>query len=418
MTALSLHPSWLVGDLDDPAETATFAEIAVSVDGEPLAQLEDPDTGRLSEGTRIPALPLAQGLAQRWWRLLHEPEKHSDRRIEARHRLDVLTPGYVFPPLALWSGGDGIVARLLTPDLRFQRQRFILPERDDPWYLPRLPVEGGLSAFIGATLERLPAHTGAELRESWERVLCSRADAEELAWCIAAGRLGFDPYDAETPDLEGLAGSLSPVLFADLSEAATVEELPPAREWIEANQPAVARAPQIRIGDLGKFPAPDPDDHPAHQGFAAALRLRATLGRQHPRDVLQELTGGAVFEVASGPRAVQGIAHRVNGMMSAVIRAYDDAQRRFRLCHAIFVGWDAGPGEDRLVSPAKTRRHQAARAFAAELLAPTELLRERTDGRRPTGAQVEKWAEEFGTTAHVVKEQLWNRLRLPAQMTT
>lgn len=416
MTALRLHPRWLIGDLDDPGEAATFAEIAVSVDDEPLAQIEDPDTGRLSEGTRIPALPLALGLAQRWWRLLYEPEKRADRRIEARHRLDVLTPGYVFPPLALWSGGDGVVARLLTPDLRFQRQRFVLPERDEPWYLPRTPVEEGLAAFIGATLERLPATAADELRDAWDRVRTTVADPDEMAWCMAAGRLGFDPYDAATPSLENLAGSLSPALFADLSEAATVEELPAARDWIEANQPAVARAPRIGIGALGDFPEADPDDHPAHQGYAAALRLRTALGRQHPTDVLRELTGDAECETTVGPSAVQGIAHRANGSMSAVVQAHYPAQRRFRIFHAIFVAWEAGSGEDRLVSPAKTRRHQAGRAFAAELLAPTEILRERTGGQRPTSAQVESWAEDFGTTPHVVKEQLWNRLHLTPRM--
>lgn len=202
LEVFSLTPRWMASDLEDPAEAATFAEVALSVEGESLAQLEDPDTGTQYAGAFLPALPLALGLAQRWWRLLYEPEKRSDRRVEARHRLDVLCLGYVFPPLALWSGGDVVMARLLTPDLRFQRQRFVAPERAEPWYLPRQAVEKSLAGFVEAVLSRLPASCGEELREVWQRVTASRADPEEAAWCMAAGRLGFDPYDAATPDLE------------------------------------------------------------------------------------------------------------------------------------------------------------------------------------------------------------------------
>lgn len=416
MKVFSLTPRWMASDLEDPAEAATFAEVALSVEGEALAQLEDPDTGTQYAGAFLPALPLALGLAQRWWRLLYEPEKRSERRVEARHRLDVLCPGYVFPPLALWSGGDVVMARLLTPDLRFQRQRFVTPERAEPWCLPRQAVEESLAGFVAAVLSRLPASSGEELLEVWQRVTASRADPEEAAWCMAAGRLGFDPYDAATPDLESLAGSLSGELFAELSEAATLDEIPAARVWIESRQRQLSAAPRIDIGGLGEFPSSEPDDHPAHQGYNAALKLRQALGRKHPREVLAELTDDRTFESDAGPRAVQGIAHRHNGKMSTVIRAKDEEQYRFRLFHGVFLAWEGRSGEDRLISTAKTRRQQAARAFAAEMLAPAELLSDRTGSQRPTISQLESWALDFGTTPHVVQEQLWNRLRLKARI--
>lgn len=391
MTALRLDPQWLPSDLDEPGEAATFAEIIVAVDGDPVAQLENPDTGAVYEGTQIPTLPLAIGLARRWWRLLHEPEKHSDRRVEARHRLDVLTPGYVFPPLALWSAGEGIVARLLTPDLRFQRQRFILPERDEPWYLPRTPVESALSVFIEATIARLDKEDSRELDDTWQKLKTSLVDPEERAWCIAAGRLGFDPYDAETPDLDDLAGTLSPALFADLSEAATVDELPAARSWIEARTTRLAQAAEIEVGDLGVFPSGEPDDYPAHVGYAAADHLRAVMGLDpNPRQVVKELLGSATAAEREAPHPVQGVGHRANGVLRAAVAAPDDEDARFRLLRATFVGWQASPGDDIFVGRVKTRRHQAAGAFAAEILAPRRLLEHRTQSRRPSEGDVER----------------------------
>lgn len=416
MKHFTLDPRWLASDLDDPCEAATFAEIALCIAGEPLARLEDPVDGSLSEGTRVPALPLALGLAQRWWRLLFEPEKRSDRRTEAKHRLDVLTPGYVFPPLALWSGGDdAILARLMTLDPRFQRVRFTLPDRAEPWYLERTPVEACLAAFVDGVIARLSPACAGELRDAWGRVQQSRADAAEAAWCMAAGRLGFDPYDAATPDIDSAAGGLETGVFAQLSEAATWDELPEACQWVAAKQPLLAKASTIDLAGLGAFPQSDPDDHPAHQGYQAAVWLRQRLGREHPRDVIRELIGACAPDRGTGPAMVQGLTHQRGTGVAALVRARDDAQARFRLCHAVFLAWETASGEYQVVSTAKTRRQQAARAFAAEVLAPTPLLRERTTGDvRPKAAEVESWADDFGTTPHVVQEQLWNRLRLTA----
>jgi hypothetical protein len=143
------------------------------------------------------------------------------------------------------------------------------------------------------------------------------------------------------------------------------------------------------VDGFSRWKDPGADDHPAQPGQIAAERVQSIFGRRHPGDVFRDLVGGDDYLTAVGSPAVQGLAQRANGGMRAVVQAQNHAQARFRLCHAVFVGRQAGSGEDRLITPAKTRRHQAGRAFAAEVLAPTALLTERTGGRRPTMPRVE-----------------------------
>jgi hypothetical protein len=274
--------------------------------------------------------------------------------------------------------------------------------------------------LVKATAARLEGAMASDIKDAFARVQDSHADPDEEAWCIAAGRLGLDPYDPDTPDIDEMAGTLSPNLFAELSEAATMDELPAARRWIEDRRDDVAHGPTIDLCGLGVPPGADADDHPAHTGYNAAKWLQDQVGRNRSQQIVDQLVGLARPANPAGPRPVQGVVRRVNGTMRAHVRFHDEPQRRFRMCHALYVGWHAPPGEELLVGPARTRRHQAARAFAAELLVPTALLRDRTDEgrRRPSAAEVSDWALEFATTPHVVREQLWNRLRVTPRLAT
>jgi hypothetical protein len=104
MTQFSISPTWLEGG--DLEEGSTFAEIVLSIEGTEISNLFDPDSGETASGPRMPAELLATGIADHWWRLLYEPQKiEHDLLFECQHRLDSFTNGYVFPPLAIWSGG-------------------------------------------------------------------------------------------------------------------------------------------------------------------------------------------------------------------------------------------------------------------------------------------------------------------------
>jgi Zn-dependent peptidase ImmA (M78 family) len=85
-----------------------------------------------------------------------------------------------------------------------------------------------------------------------------------------------------------------------------------------------------------------------------------------------------------------------------------DSSAKFALCRGLFEYFNSVNGHPLLVTREQTRRQQRNRAFAAEFLAPSELLTERVSGRTIDEEEVEDIAEELGVSSYVVDHQLDN----------
>ena len=68
--------------------------------------------------------------------------------------------------------------------------------------LPRVAAESELSRFIQEVVDRLASEgvRDSEVAARWSRVMVSRNDPDERAFCEAAGALGLDPYAISNDD--------------------------------------------------------------------------------------------------------------------------------------------------------------------------------------------------------------------------
>lgn len=409
MTGCQIDIQWLDGT---PEEGSSFAELIMSLNGETISDIADPVSGAVS-GVRLPLSPLAQEIAERWWVLMYEPQKADrDLAFEARHRLDAFTPGYVFPPLALWSGGaEGVSATLLAPDTRFHRYEFRLPDIGQSWFLPRAAAETAWLEVIRDVAARDP---NSEICQALDRLTASRTDPAERSWCEAAGRLGLDPYDPDTPDLDQLAEGVAGEIFADLCDVGSLVTLPRLRQALTPLQTAVTAATRFDVGALGRFPDQLSDHYAPFAGYDAAERVRATAGLTPDDDAVNRLILGTIAD-DTDERDIQGLAIRDGDSLALAVRGKDRTQQRFRLCRGLFLGWQQGPAAAHLVSSAKTWRQQASRAFAAELLAPAAWLRERAGRQGLTESQILVLAQERRCGTQIIREQARNHyIRLAA----
>jgi hypothetical protein len=75
---------------------------------------------------------------------------------------------------------------------------------------------------------------------------------------------------------------------------------------------------------------------------------------------------------------VEGLAQRRGNEVKAAVSARSRKQKRFRMCRTNYLSWRAGNTghSDVAATTGDTWRQQASRAFAAEILAPAELLKE------------------------------------------
>lgn len=411
---------WLNADLDDPVEAQTMAEVSVTVGNETLSRVHDPESGQISEGARLPTIGLAEGLARKWWQLLYEPQRTVDRQprqnFEHRHRLDALTPGYVFPPIGIWSGGETVMVGLFRADIRFQTQSFLLPSNFRPQPIARGKLEGALSALVQATIDRLNLSNGraAELREDWDRVTSSLQNPDEQEWCRNAGRLGLDPYDPDTLDLGSMTAGISQNLFADICEAADVSELFQTCEWARYATARFNSTKPISLRDFGGAPFRDLSMPGWRNGYDAVQLLRQRLRLPlDPKQALKRLFDDPepsdldrVAEVPS--KTIESVARRDGSEVRAIVPARSVKQKRFRTCRATYLGWRAGPNTDIAVTPAETWRQQASRAFAAELLAPAKLIKDRYGKTGLNQNSVERLSSEWLCPAQIIVHQANN----------
>jgi hypothetical protein len=409
---------WLRGEFDDLMEAKSFAALKIDLDGDVITRLYD----RIAEGERdtlnVVLYPLASAIAENWWTLLYEPRKsdESNSLIEIRHSLDSYMKGFVFPALTLWSGGDDAIT-FEHPSIRPQHTNLeFLPATTNITNLPRDNVEENLFELVRAVIERTPEGAGGtHLRDAWNRVLDSLRDRDEREYCKASGRLGINPYDPDVDDISGLAEGLSEQLFSHICEAARPAELQTATDWARESVRRLNNFPNVEIAHFGIMPERSPQGKIWIHGYEAARVVRQNLHLEglNPRRVVDNIFGAAVradnpaIGVAH-PFALEAIVNRTNGAMRVAIPATFARLRRSRLCRASYLAWKAAEGESSAVTTATTLDQQASRAFAAELLAPVELLRELAGQDGLTSEKIEAFAEENVCPEQTIIWQAYN----------
>jgi hypothetical protein len=420
MKTLAFKSNWLKGVFDDPREIETFAALRISVDSDLLTRVYDNLAGADRETIQVPLYPLAKGIADNWWALLYEPRKSEDGpHFYSRHRLDAYMRGFVFPPIAIWSGGEDSFI-IETPPIELPRRLSRVELWDRPFQQPdfvaREETENDLLELIEKVVLRLTDRSVefSELREVWSRVSASISDDEERLYCIAAGRLGLDPYDDDCPDINSFAEGISDSLFQDVCEAAAIEEMSTTTHWIRETERRLKDLPRIPISEFGPPPSSDLSIRPWNEGYQAAEQLRSNLRLDHsdPKQAIKRLFEGMLdkehIALSDGPSSVDAVLRRTNGSVQGGILKLHPKQRRFHGCRMLYLGWKSADGQETAATVANTRKQQASRAFAAELVAPRRLLRERAGRYGLTSEDIDNIANEFTCPETVIVHQAQN----------
>jgi hypothetical protein len=414
----------------DPVERRTWCALRVRVGGRTVSRIWDKTLAQERSLLYVPAFPIAQWLVENWWVLLNEPPPTPDLPGPAspylpwvkRHCLRSAESGLLLPALYLFNDGRGVGVewRADEPDvLKNMPGEFVDAGVDS---LEKAATEDALARFVHEVLDRvdgLDDERVHQVKANWRAV--READPEEMAFCVAAGRMGLDPYDPlETPaDLgafleKGIPDPDLP-LARDLTEAAQPGSLAAQWSWVEQTRARWNLGPKAAQTPFSEnVAAPSPSG----QGY----RL-ATLVRQHA-GLAASATVSSVEYVAA---AVANVPFRVpeqNHVPGSGIRAavgWDGPReivlagprspradnQRFLEARGLYHGLFACDRSERLVTDAYTWDQQVSRAFAAELLAPQAALSARTGGRAKPAA-VAELAREFGVSTIVIERQLEN----------
>lgn len=427
MAPLSVQFEWEPADgVTHPALAATWGRIEIHVAGRCITTVYDRRTGGTRSGVYGPAMLVAEWMVRNFWFLLYECAPTDERRGRGwrrRHSLAGARGGTSLPDLMLFRDEQLVVADwVASSDDEGQPVRFV--DTGHAELEPR-DIRQALTTTVDDIVERLRAVNhpdAAALREDWGTILDTSGD--DLALCARAARLGVDALDDSelTPDLEsclgGALGDLPEITRNDVLDA-HVGTAPALKATVAAVRDLVVNggnAP-LRAGTRSVDVPVSWSGRAFQTGYASARALREHIALEVGRVDLDALfvklgLRGAYQECAPLAAHAQhlgalvGMSPRGAPRIFAAPRRSKDA--RFQQARCLFaLGADAAKDAPRAVTAAGTRLQAASRAFAAELLAPADHLRERLAGGIDD-ERVEGLADELGVAPTVIERQIQN----------
>ncbi len=418
-----------------PELRATWARLEVWVGGDCVSRVEDVQSESARRSIYVPLYPLAEWIAYNWWLLRADGRPSSllvrpgaiarfhsrARELLRRHSLRAAGDGFSWPDLVFVP--EGASTRLVWhPDRELPEGHLVRFLSRGDAYLPGVEVQRELSSLVEAVLTRLSEQgvTPTVLADEWAEI--QRTDPEEEAFCLAAARLGLDPY-AETEDVADQVLRASSELGEDIAEdflnAVDPTRIAAALEWIVDARGVVSRAGApieatawLRQQVRRQGRANDRGDRPWEIGWRQAREVRTLLDMtvetafDPDQYVRSEVRRGA-------ERSLQALGGVPETGPPVLVLGRQQSQQtsRFTLARAL---WRILYRDERLflVTGAHTERQRAERAFAAELLAPAEGVAARLgdDVDTATPEDLELVAEHFGVSSMVVEHQVGNQL--------
>ena len=396
---------WIDGGLNRAAEErATLCKLGIYIQGQNACRFIDYVTNEDTVSLVVPAVHLAEGIATDWWIIFGGRDRdHGIRRYRT---------GFALPDLRFRT--DGSTFEVTGKDY-YSDNPHLGFRSEGRETLPRVAAESELSRFIQEVVDRLAGEgvRNSEVAACWSRVVESRNDPDERAFCEAAGALGLDPYaisddDAcfieqandifsEEPLIEFLAGIRTEERSASVLERVRQMESRPGEAVSLPELGEVA----IQVEGLTGH---DQVDRPWAAGHRAARACRQalSLGSDHrfpSYATLARKLGAERFEPAQLVDGVRALRSCPDGDVR--IHLHDHGAERLNFAFARAVG-DAVCFRNTPRSVVndlhRAERQATGRAFAAEFLAPVESV----VGMREDGRGVEDIAAEFGVPSYVI----------------
>lgn len=419
----------------DEVLAATWARFSLSIEDQYLTEAVDPRSSSRRTGVYGSLFPLTEWILENWWHLLYEPAPISPlpcgrdaplwlRPWVQRHNLLAAREGGALPDLTIVSDGRDTILRLAAdPQPPPARVRFV---GQGIFHESRERFETSAAALVEAVLtrleERLPeAEVVRQALELWAAINSSAHEEPEL--CRFLALMGIDPYDPDEATDSLLATvdrSLEIVpesLRVDLFEGSDARTLESNLSWVENESQTLRTEPSAAdIRSIEPLEASTAHD----TGYLTARKVRSELlgvPDDRPLPNLASLFEERLGWIHGGARHSQSPTH-LEGMVglddataSLVLIAPNGRSataERFRLARAAYFPVSRNLGQQaRLLTGSATHSQRTARAFAAELLAPTNALAQRVSGRL-SGQDVEELAEEFEVSPLVIRHQVEN----------
>lgn len=392
----------------------TMAALSIEADGATVTSVLDRRSRAWRDHVVVPLFTVAEWLVAHWWHLFHEVESTGTQKsgFESRHDLAFAGDGFILPSLTMTPARERV--RLRWRRYRPEHARIEFVDEGEA-SVGREELESQFRDLIEAVLDRLRS-AGADLEPlDGEWAAINSLDVDEREFSRAAALLGVDPFDVSdtlADEIVEFWGSADPSVREDALAAANAGSLAHVGRWLIRSLEDLGEAAsgggwaKIR-GALPRSSAAGAAE-PWKRGYDLARSVRRQLGAHGDR-----FDFASDDSLALRPHETQTPSARIQGLVAAdapacVLAPKGESGKRFLMARALgdYLGrTEPGPA---LLSVLATDRQARSRAFAAELLAPSESLRRRLRGGPAEPEQVDELALEYGVATEVIRRQIEN----------
>lgn len=415
---LQLRFDWQPADgaVVAPELRATFARLEVRVGQDCVTLVGDPATGSVRRTIVVSLYPLAEWIVFNWWRLQYDGRSSSTTTAGWRsHSTSFVGDGFCWPELQIIPEGE-ICRMQWRRRLRSTGWPVDYLAQGSAWGR-REQVIGAFDNLVEAVLGRLEESgiRGTVLAKEWEAL--RSLDAEETEFCRAVARLGVDPLGdgVRLADAVDQAwNSLGDVLALELLDAASVPELTNDVAWltsvigeigapVPSEEGTVLRAVRAGVEAAGEHTAAKP---PWVVGWEAARAARLSLNLA-PTDPFPHDLSPAAASVRELPD--NGLIAAGQGAAVVTTRSMGHRSRRFVGGRALFHAASVPANRPFLLTRAVSERQAAGRAFAAELLVPSDGLAALSDNE--VGEEdIARIGDHYNASDQIVRHQIENQI--------
>lgn len=389
---------------------ATWARLSIHVGATCVTEFYDASARTIRPDVYLPLYPLAEWIAINWWSITRENPRPGLSDMFWRHNLAAAREGFALPELSFYPQGDWVrvVWHLATPTA--VAGRFIA--QPGAAMLPLAEVQSALRALVSTVVARLDESkiTETPLHKAWELVLASEQDKEEYEFCVVAGALGMDPYQLDQPDaIERVANLLPSAVHEEFFRAVRQQDLESEAKTVVKlikKLPSVTANAHLATYRGAQRKAAPYRGQAWRSGYEIARAFRKDggswqrVGKKIPVETTKSIGSGLLFAgVVETGKHFALITDRVIGDQVEFLKAQ-------AFCEQLVRSTDNEEGYA-LLSRAQTDRQARNRAFAAELLAPADDLRNAlAAGYDPD--DLESLSAHFKVSEMVIRHQLEN----------
>lgn len=440
--ALDFRIEWLdAPGVTTPELAATWARQEIWVGGRCVTQAEAPD-GTLRRSVYGSVYPLAEWIVANWWILAgHIRPSAVETRYWtwpnirtypwlASHNFRGAGDGMAWPNLTLVVEGSVCQIRWVS-DLEYARRPIRFASDGVAAFATRDVMEG-LASLVDRVLERLAEESLSKTRlaEEWEAIGGTSPDEREF--CLTAAQLGLDPYSVPedvAADIISVASELPRELVSDFFDSADPAALGAAARWTRravgsAEKASVKARESLRSLYSAVSPESDAghaaagrgsDDRPWLVGYSMAKNVRRELQLEQTK-LFDTAPWVGLGESNTPSNGIQGVAVVNDDRCGLILGLPHTGASVSRFGQARALGRVLlRPGQARFVlSPARGNDERVAGAFAAELLAPAEGVRQYLAilGKADDSA-IEAVASRYRVSPLLVRHQYDNQIAEP-----